>query len=264
MKLSISNIGWEAKDDLVIYAMMKKYGFQGLEIAPTRIFPEAPYEKNDAAGIWSERLKRDYGFSVPSMQSIWYGRQEKIFGTFEERQELVNYTKKAIDFAVSIDCKNLVFGCPRNRNLPKGADDSAAIPFFKEISDYAAVRGTTIGMEANPSIYNTNYINDTVSALKLGEQVDSEGFKLNLDVGTMIQNEEDIGELKGKVYLINHVHISEPRLQPIRERIFHEELRKVLEAGGYNGFISIEMGKTEEIAVLEKKMSYVRRIFGSC
>ena len=39
MKLSISNIGWEKKDDKAVYQFMKKYGFTGLEIAPTRIFP---------------------------------------------------------------------------------------------------------------------------------------------------------------------------------------------------------------------------------
>ena len=42
-------------------------------------------------------IKKNEGFTVPSMQSIWFGRQEKIFGTLEERKILVEYTKKAID-----------------------------------------------------------------------------------------------------------------------------------------------------------------------
>ena len=45
MKLSISNIGWEEKDDNAVYQLMKKYGYSGLEIAPTRIFPVSPYDK---------------------------------------------------------------------------------------------------------------------------------------------------------------------------------------------------------------------------
>lgn len=99
---------------------------------------------------------------------------------------MLDYTKKAIDFAAAIGCKNLVFGCPRNRSLPAGADESVAVAFFKELGEYAYSKGTAIGMEANPPIYNTNYINDTKSALELIEQVDSKGFKLNLDVGTRI------------------------------------------------------------------------------
>lgn len=261
MKLSISNIGWEAKEDAIVYEMMKKYGFTGLEIAPTRIFPERPYDKLYEARLWSEKIKKEYGFVVPSMQSIWFGRQEKVFGSPEERQVLIDYTKRAIDFAEAIECKNLVFGCPRNRNLPEDTDGQIALKFFKEIGDYAASKGTVIGMEANPPIYNTNYINDTIAALELVSQVDSEGFRLNLDVGTMIQNDENISELIGKVQLIHHVHISEPGLKPIEERCLHAELKKILESEQYNGFISIEMGKVDDVNLLDEKMNYVRGIF---
>lgn len=261
MKLSISNIGWAEENDISVYGLMKKYAFQGLEIAPTRIFPERPYDKSSEAEVWSKQLKNEFGFCVPSMQSIWYGRQEKIFGTDEERKILLDYTKKAIDFAATIGCKNLVFGCPRNRNLPDGADESVAIVFFKELGEYAYSKGTIIGMEANPPIYNTNFINDTESALNLIGEVDSKGFLLNLDLGTMIQNEEDVSELFGKVNLINHVHISEPGLKPIEERPIHRELKALLEKEGYDGFISIEMGKVDNLAILEEKINYVRGIF---
>ena len=258
MKLSISNIGWEAKDDFAVYERMKNYGFQGLEIAPTRIIPEAPYDNNDIAVAWSEKLKKDYGFSVPSMQSIWFGRQERIFGTKEERKILIDYTKKAIDFAAAIDCKNLVFGCPRNRNLPEGADAEIAVHFFKELGEYACSRGTTIGMEANPTIYNTNYINDTAAALHLIQEVNCEGFRLNLDVGTMIHNGESVDILRDKVHFINHVHISEPGLKPIIRRGLHKELKALLQAEGYCGYVSIEMGKTDNAGELEQIMSYLR------
>ncbi len=259
--LSISNIAWSEDNNPRVYDLMQKYGFSGLEIAPTRIFPEQPYEKNEEARMWRQLLKDKYSFCVSSMQSIWYGRQEKIFGTAEEREVLLNYTKKAIDFAEAVSCKNLVFGCPRNRSLHEGANAKIAVEFFKELGDYALSRGTVIGMEANPPIYNTNYINDTNAAFGLIDEVDSEGFKLNLDLGTMIQNEEDVSELTGKVYLINHVHISEPGLKPIEERTLHSKLKDLLIKERYQGFISIEMGKVEDISILEDKMAYVGRIF---
>lgn len=88
-KLSISNIAWQADEDTVVYEWMKKYGYDGLEIAPTRIFPEAPYERLEEAGNWAAALQEQHGFVVPSMQSIWFGRQEKLFGTAEERQILL-------------------------------------------------------------------------------------------------------------------------------------------------------------------------------
>lgn len=261
MKLSISNIGWTEKDDEVVYHFMKEYGYSGLEIAPTRIFPVSPYNHLEEAGVWSKILYQKYGFIISSMQSIWYGRQEKIFGAEEERQLLLEYTKQAINFAHVIGCKNLVFGCPRNRVLPEDGDWKIAVEFFKELGDYALSKNTVIGMEANPPIYNTNFINDTNSALELIREVNSEGFKLNLDVGTMIFNGESTGELIGNVKYINHVHISEPNLKPIEEREVHRKLKNILLSEGYHGYISIEMGKVENLAVLDEKLKYIARLF---
>lgn len=263
MKLSVSNIGWAAEADGSVYESMKRHTFSGLEIAPTRIFPSAPYEQPDAARAWAEALKREQGFCVPSMQSIWFGRQERIFGTEQERQRLVAYTKQAIDFAGAIGCKNLVFGCPRNRVFPEGADPRVGTEFFRAIGSYALSRGTVIGMEANPPIYNTNYINDTLSALRLIEEVDCGGFRLNLDVGTMIHNGETVDLLKDKVHLISHVHISEPGLKPIVRRELHTQLRDLLLSEGYSGFVSIEMGKTDDGTDLEKAITYIQEVFAN-
>lgn len=262
MNLSISNIAWSAEWDELVFKIMKKYGYSGLEIAPTRIFPETPYNKLEDAEIWSRELKHHYGFAVVSMQSIWHGRQEKIFNSDEERNVLLNYTKKAIDFAASIECRNLVFGCPRNRNFYMDTSEDTAITFFRELGTYAAEKGTVIGMEANPIIYNTNYINDTMSALKLINKVGTDGFRLNLDVGTMIQNGEKVSELEGYVHLINHVHISEPGLQVIVKRDLHGELKDLLSESGYKRFVSIEMRKQDDIAVIAKSMKYIREVFG--
>jgi len=261
MKLSISNIAWNAENDELLYPMMKELGFTGLEIAPTRILSDHPYDKLEYAKEWGKNLKKNYNLSISSMQSIWYGRQENIFRSRIEREQLINYTKKAIDFAMMLGCSNLVFGCPKNRNMESSNSIEDAIDFFKTIGDYAFISGTFIGMEANPTIYNTNFINDTVSALKFIERVDSKGFKLNLDLGTVIQNDEDISEIIEKCGVINHVHISEPWLKPIKERQLHQNLRDILKKEDYKGYISIEMGKVDDLLLLKEKMEYVRGVF---
>ena len=261
MKLSISNIGWSSEWDETVYSLMQKYGYSSLEVAPTKLYPDKPYDKLCAAEQWSRELKKTYGFSVSSMQSIWFGRKEKLFGSAEERKVLLNYTKKAINFAAAIGCKNLVFGCPRNRELPEKANDDSAVAFFKELGGSAALKGTAIGLEANPPIYHTNYINDTMSAIKLIEQVNSSGFMLNLDVGTMLYNGENVGKLADYVHLINHVHISEPNLRPIEFHELHQKLKKILIKGMYSGTVSIETGKIDNISVIEDALRYVKGVF---
>ena len=262
MRLSASNIAWTKEEDPALYVWLAEQGFKGLEIAPTRIFPEDPYGRIPEAKVWSAHIKEEYGLSVSSMQSIWYGRTERLFFDKEERTSLLEYTKKAIDFAAACRCENLVFGCPKNRALPEGSDAEIAISFFKELGDYAKQQGTAIGFEANPVIYGTNYINDTGSALALIRKVSSEGFCLNLDTGTVIENGEDCKELQGHVSEISHVHISEPGLTPIKPRELHTQLRELLKAEGYQGYISVEMGRTDRADVLFQSLEYVKSVFG--
>lgn len=262
MNFSVSNIGWVGENDECVYTVMKECGFAGLEIAPTRVLPENPYDDLDKAKKWSNMLKNFEGFVIPSMQSIWYGRSEKIFGSDDERSALISYTKKAIDFAEVIGCGNLVFGCPRNRFMPYDGEIETAVRFFKELGDYAYDHHTIIGMEANPPIYNTNFINTTTAAIEFIERVGSKGFMLNLDLGTMVENGESVDILKDKGKLINHIHISEPGLKPIQRRDIHKHLADYLRDIEYERFISIEVGRQDDISELDGMMKYVRNIFG--
>lgn len=262
IRLSISNIAWDASHDSEVYRLMKEISYSGLEIAPTRIFPEAPYDRIAEAGEWAGDLKKEHGLSVPSMQSIWYGRKEALFGGEEERRILTDYTMKAIDFAEAVGCRNLVFGCPRNRNVPDGADPCSAVSFFRELGEYAREHNTVLAMEANPPIYNTNYINDTAAALDLIEEAGSAGFLLNLDVGTMIENGEQVSVLEGRGHLINHVHISEPGLKVIEKRELHKDLIDFLKECGYDRYISIEMGKQDDLKIVENTMIYLASLMG--
>ena len=59
--------------------------------------------------------------------------------------------------------------------------------------------------------------------------------------------------------MFSNVYIRGPGLKPIEERAIHSELKDLLEKEGYDRFVSIEMGKTNDIGILENAMAYVRR-----
>lgn len=260
IKLSISNIAWAVEHDQQVYEYIKKAGFSGLEIAPTRLFPEKPYEKKTEAKRFAKGLEKIYGLKICSMQSIWYGHSEKIFGAPEEREILLNYTKQAIEFAEIIGARNLVFGCPKNRMIGENDDKDIAVRFFRELGDYAAEHGTVLAMEANPVIYGTNFINKTSESIELIKEVNSTGFKLNLDFGTIIYNGESLERLSHNIDFINHVHISEPNLKLIERRNEHKELMSMLREGRYEGYVSIEMSKREDINEVFKTVDYLNTL----
>ena len=261
MKLSVSNIAWTKEYDEEMYAFLQAEKIDGLEIAPTRIFPEGPYDKNEAAAVFAMQLKEKYNLVIPSMQSIWFGRTENIFASVEERKALLDYTKKAIDFAAAIGCKNLVFGCPRNRAYADGTDIKVAIPFFEELGEYANSRNTVLSMEANPPIYNTNYCNTTLEAVELVKTVGSKGFLINLDYGTMIQNEVDLHVVEVAREWLIHVHISEPHLALVERRAAHKELAKYLKDTAYDRFVSLEIKTQENIQNVKDAMYYLQDVF---
>ncbi|MDR1565296.1 MAG: sugar phosphate isomerase/epimerase [Oscillospiraceae bacterium] len=252
MKLAVSNIAWDAAHDNEMYSFIKSCGFTGLEIAPTRLFAQ-PYDSLAQAKAFAAELKAEYVLSIPSMQSIWFGRSENIFASKEERQALLEYTKKAILFAQVIDCWNLVFGCPKNRNLPEEADISPALEFFAQAGDFAQAHNTVFALEANPPIYNTNFINTTAQAFAICRELNNLGLRVNVDLGTIIYNNEDIDIVAENIDLVNHIHISEPYLEPIEKRALH----KALLALNFDGFVSIEMKNTGSLEQIKAAVEYI-------
>lgn len=260
MNLSISNIAWKAEYDSEMYKYLETTGFNGLEIAPTRIFPENPYDHLSEAKEYVLQLKNEFGLVISSMQSIWYSRKENIFTSNVERKLLTDYTRKACVFANTIGCKNLVFGNPRNRdtldiigNYPK------AIDFFHAIGEIALENDTIIAIEPNPIIYNTHFINYTEQAVELVNKANSAGVKVNFDLGSVIYNGEDIRYLETITEYVNHIHISEPFLKPILKRKqIHTFVINIARNLLPNHFISIEMSNTESLEDVKRAMEYIK------
>lgn len=261
MKLSISNIAWTKEYDDEMYKFISNNGINGLEIAPTRIIPQNPYQNLRAAEQFSQNISQKYSLEVCSMQSILFGKTEQLFGTNKERKILTNYTKKAINFANTIHCKNLVFGSPKNRIINNYEQYPSAIKFFKQLGDYAFQKNTVLSIEANPPIYGTNFINTTKQAFELVKDVNSKGFMVNVDFGTIIQNNEKINPIIDNINLVNHIHISEPNLVLIKRRKLHKEFADKLKKTNYNKFISIEMKNFENIRDIKSIIKYIKGVF---
>ena len=261
MKLAASNIAWSAEQDAKMYRRLQEMGIRGLEAAPTRLFPEQPYslEHCRQAERLRERLKRTYGLSVVSLQSIWYGRQEMLFGSEEERSALLAYTERAIDFAASLHCPNLVFGSPRNR-VGGNEHMEVARQFFLAVGAYAHAHGTVVAIEPNPVIYQTDFLTTTEEDIRFVEELAAPGIAVNLDLGTMVANGESAEILRGRLQWIHHVHISEPYLAEIAPRDLHVEVCRMLEDEAYPGYVSLEMKQQEEAGVLEESLRYLVRL----
>lgn len=260
--LAASNIAWSKENDDDIFAFLNKCGFSGLEIAPTRIIPEKPYDNNDIIKEFSRNLKEKYNLSVISMQSIWFGRRENMFESETSLETLKNYTEKAVLFAAACGCGNLVFGCPKNRNMADKSKYGTAVKFFKELGDFAYNNGAVISIEPNPAIYNTNFINTTEEAFILAKETGSSGIGVNVDFGTIIQNKESLEPVFDNMQYVRHIHISEPYLKPVERRKIHNEFAAGLRETKYGGFVSLEAAKPDNMNILKNNLEYIAAVFG--
>ena len=260
MKVTISNIAWQSENDAEMYTFLKQKKCTGIEIAPTRIFPENPYSDLKIVANFRDKLLSEYSLQVVSMQSICFGRNEAIFSSEKERNSLLEYIKQSIDFASILGCKNLVFGSPKNRNINTNQEE-IAVAYFSEIGKYAAKKHTVIAIEPNPVIYGTNFINTTNQALDFVKACNVQGLKINFDLGTVIYNEESLAVLENNLKWINHIHISEPYLETIQKRSLHNELASILRKEKYDNYISIEMKGGSEIEKIKDIIEYTQDVF---
>ena len=260
-KICISNIAWDDSNDLEMYQFLKEKDIHYIEIAPTRLVGENPYEHLEDAKKIQEELKKTYHLEIGSMQSIWFGKTKNIFESDENFNELLEYTKKAIDFAKTINCPNIVFGNPKNRNMNNFEQDyKKAILFFQELGKYAEDKNVVIAIEPNPTIYNTNFLTTTKEAIAFVKEINLPNIKINYDLGTVIENNESLEILESNLNLINHIHISEPNLALIEERELHSKLLEILVKGNYNNLISIEM-KKNDINNVKQTICYLNELY---
>ena len=264
MRLCISNIAWGVDHDDEMYQICQNMGYSGIEIAPTRIFPENPYEHIREAKIWASGLNEEYDIDVISIQSFWYGRKEHIFGGEKERQQLIEYSKKAFCFAKAVGAGIVVFGCPKNRDgFTKDMvyNCKVAMDFFGKLAEIASECQVTVALEPNPDIYGTDFLNTLDQTVRFIENIGLQSLRLNLDFGAMIYNNENFTLLRGKENLIAHVHISEPGLLRIKEREGHAQLSDFLNGFEYKKAVSVEMGRQENTDVVYQTMKYVHDVF---
>lgn len=267
MNLAISNIAWDKDEDSDIYKQLTELCFN-LEIAPSRLFDNPEKEPDNNIVAVKDHLMEN-GIKIIAMQSLLYGHPElTLFENDESRQATLAYLKNMIDLAEKIGAKVLVFGSPKNRIMKSKTttEFDIAKEFFGAVGEYAKEKNITFCIEPNPEAYGTNFINRTKEAVDLVKEVDSSGFKINIDLGAIIMNNEDI-EVVMPLALpyASHFHISEANLATVElEKSRHQRIAKMLKMHNYNHYVSIEMKKAGEknIESIVRVLEFVKEIYG--
>jgi sugar phosphate isomerase/epimerase len=261
MQYAISNLAWDTLlHNEFVYKKMKHLGYTGLEIAPGKTFENFPLVSETEADNFKSQIK-EYGFTIPSMQSILFGTQGlHLFEDLESRKALLKHMKLCIDLCEKIECSNIVFGSPKNRIIKDwNKDYSIAVDFFQELGEYCRNKKIYISVEANPKIYGGNFLVTTREAFDFVEVVNDCNVKLQLDVGTMIENNEDIYAISNFIPKTSHVHLSRPNLRFYYNERYDREVVDILKKNGYKGYISLET-LAENLLEVEDGLNYLSKL----
>ena len=262
-KFAVSNIAWSCHDDPAIFALLQKYGVTGIEVAPSKIWPQWTGATLSSAQEYRRKLA-DHGFEIPAMQALLFGIpdlfvfEERTHARFFEHMELV------AEIAEGLGAKVLVFGSPKNRRrgqLNYLQAKEAALPFFRRLGTICLNHGCVLGLEANPAEYCCDFLTNTADVADFVRTAASDGVKLHFDTGAAMLNKENLSDTLQFTGDLCHFHISEPQLAPVgtEPEYFHRAF-EMLKRNSYSQWVSVEMRQGDpEKEVLEQTLNIISR-----
>jgi D-psicose/D-tagatose/L-ribulose 3-epimerase len=247
MRLAFSNIAWAgAAGDQRAAPILRSAGIEGVEIAPTAVWPDPLAVPPDVLDAYRAHWHGE-GLRLVALQALLYGHPELgIFGTPDVQAATLGHLEGMCALAARLGAGALVFGSPRNRargTLGREEAVERAIDFFGRAATLAHGHGVAICLEGNPPQYGCDFVTTTAEALELVATVNRAGFALQLDGGALTLNgEEPAAAVARAGTWLRHVHASEPHLVPFGEGgTDHAAIAGALVASKYAGWVSVEM-----------------------
>ncbi|MFL9928039.1 sugar phosphate isomerase/epimerase [Paraburkholderia sp. RL18-103-BIB-C] len=219
MRVSISNIAWDVREDETVAALLARYGVDAIDIAPGKYFPEpAAATDDDMARVkdwWNRR-----GIEMTGMQSLFFGTNGlNLFGSAASRQAMLDHLAAVCRIGNGVGATRLVFGSPKNRDRSGIGDQQVldiAVPLFRRLGDMAGEQGIIVCLEPNPARYGANFMTTSAETLRVVEQVAHPAIRMQLDTGAIAINGEDLfTTVRDCAGVVGHVHASEPDLVPV-------------------------------------------------
>jgi len=245
MKLAFSNIAWTPHDDLDVLSLLKKHDITGIEVAPTKVWPNWKGATPAAAECYGSRL-RSLGFEVPALQAVLFDRPEARLFDHEGVFSFVSHLTYVAELAGALGAHAVVLGAPRQRDrgslTMEEAFNSAAEVLYR-LAEVFAARGTCLCIEPNPRRYACNFIINASEGAELVRLVNHRGFGLHLDAAAMFLEADEPAHFWSQAgSLVRHFHISEPDLGDFRSPLVpHRANLAFLTSRNYSGWCSVEM-----------------------
>ena len=246
MRIAISNIAWDVRDDEAVAALLRQYDVDAIDIAPGKYFPDprqATANEIDAVRAgWQTR-----GIAITGMQALLFGTTGlNLFGNAATRAAMLAHLDAVCRIGAGLGASRLVFGSPKNRDRAGLSDtetEPLALDFFRRLGDIADTHGVWVCLEPNPPCYGANFMTTSAETAAVVSRVAHPAIRMQLDTGAMAINGESAEEvIRTCAPLIGHVHASEPNLATLGDGgCDHRPVGRALRATLPEQIVTIEM-----------------------
>lgn len=267
MKLAISNIAFGENQQEAL-KRVSQCGVEGLVIAPTMIWPEAPSVGPKEAYEYRKRLA-ERGMVVVGLQSLVFGVDgAALFGEESGRQRLADHLKKQAELAGRLGAVSMVFGSPGLRKVGYLSAEQAmseAAELFSSVAVEANNNNTQLTIEPL-SGYGNEFVRTAPEGMELVNRVDNPGFGIHLDSAAMAGAQDDPVHLALAVryYGMRSFDISAPELArpSLAPEIPHKDYTAALREVDYDGWLSIEMRGPLGLDDIGQEIDYAKGQYG--
>jgi len=265
VRTSVSNIGWGGGHGRSIVEALGAAGVDGVELAPTVLWPDAP--RVDPSLVRAERMRWEHdGFPVVAVQSLFFGRPELQLLDPSMHEAAATHLIEMIELAGALGARVAVLGSPRNRlrgALTEQEADQVAIAFLGRVLPALERNGVVLTLEPNAPAYGADYITTYGQAWRLADALGSRWVRPQIDIGCalMVGDRPSAMPAQG---MPAHVHASAPQLaapDPVEPE--YAGCAAALRRVGYPGWVTLEMRAPGPRATpLETSIRWLVSMFG--
>jgi sugar phosphate isomerase/epimerase len=242
IRLSISNLAWQENEVEKIAPILKSAGMDGIELAPTKIWRNAPDVSDKQVRDYSKRWHA-HGLAISGVQSLFFGNPEMQIFERSSWKAMQPHLAAMIRLAHNLGTGIVVFGSPKNRVRGILTSDEANTMFAEFLSEIIPVleqNNVILSLEPNAPEYGADYLTTYSECVDLSKLISSPWVRPQIDTGclSMVNDPPELAALQSTPI---HVHVSAPNLDPLPGPVDHASLKKSLITSSFSGWIVLEM-----------------------
>jgi sugar phosphate isomerase/epimerase len=269
MRFAVSNIGLPAYDHAALLPNLCEIGFDGLEVAVSRVWPESPEFLGGAEVAAYRRAVEAAGLRVVGLHAVLFGRPD--LGLFKGRET----TEKTVEFMIRLSSicrdlggKTIIYGGGRVRGLvPVDEAHAECMSFLAELLPRIEEHKTIFCLEPlGPK--DTDFLNSAEACVAFRDVVAHPSLGIHFDAKALVENGElhvaTFERVRGR---LQHFHVNEPGFSALKQdgAVDHTELGRMLRSIEYDGWISLEQrmfSETDAVSNLARSAAVMRSCYG--